>query len=396
MIVKKIALFLPIFILLTGCGYDEFAIPEDAYINTNENIYEVFTKHNTSELINDTNVEIISEKENINTDKIGTYSYTINYKFKKRKYKYNIEYTIVDSIKPIFIGAPNNLTIKVNEETDICNRIIYADNYDNEPTCAIVGTYDLNNVGTYNNLKYIIKDSSNNENEKNFNLRIVENIEKDNSNNKKQYLNINDIIKNYKQDNTSIGIDVSKWQGNIDFKKVKNAGIEFVIMRIGVQSDKGEEILTDSKFDEYYQKAKEVDLKIGVYVYNTATSKEEGIETAKWVINKLDGIKLDFPIAYDWENWNNFMNYHISLHTLSESYLAFEKTIKEAGYDAMLYSSKFYLENVWVNYQNSNIWLAHYTSNTDYQGKYLMWQMTSLAKIDGITDNTVDIDILYK
>ena len=167
-------------------------------------------------------------------------------------------------------------------------------------------------------------------------------------------------------------------------------------MRIGSQRDINEELSVDSRFDEYYKAAKEAGLKIGVYVYNTSISKEDGIKTAKWVIDKLNGDKLDFPIAYDWENWTNFMNYHISLHTLSDAYLSFEETIKNAGYDAMLYSSKFYLENVWMNYHDSNIWLAHYTDKTDYNGDYMMWQMTSLAKVDGITENTVDIDILYK
>ena len=62
----------------------------------------------------------------------------------------------------------------------------------------------------------------------------------------------------------------------------------------------------------------------------------------------------------------------------------------------MLYSSKYYLENVWLDYENSNIWLAHYIDETDYKGDYMLWQMTSSAKVPGITDNTVDIDILYK
>ena len=166
-------------------------------------------------------------------------------------------------------------------------------------------------------------------------------------------------------------------------------------MRIGSQRDPSDDIEVDVKFKEYYNAVKDVGLKFSVYVYNTAISTEDGEKVANWVINMLDGDKLDYPIAYDWENWSNFNKYNISLHTLSDSYLAFERTLKKAGYDAMLYSSKFYLENVWMNYENSNIWLAHYTDKTDYKGKYMLWQMTSLAKIDGITENTVDIDILY-
>ena len=167
-------------------------------------------------------------------------------------------------------------------------------------------------------------------------------------------------------------------------------------MRIGSQRDPSEEISMDVKFKEYYKQAKEVGLKIGVYVYNTSISKEDGIKTAKWVMNELNGDKLDFPIAYDFESWADFMDYKISLHTLSEAYKAFEKELQNNGYDAMLYSSKFYLENVWTNYENSKIWLAHYTDKTDYQGEYMMWQMTSSCKLNGITENTVDIDILYK
>ena len=207
---------------------------------------------------------------------------------------------------------------------------------------------------------------------------------------------MNDILNKYKTDSTSIGIDVSKWQGNVDFEKVKNAGVEFVIMRIGSQRSPGDEIAMDVKFKEYYEAAKKVGLNIGVYVYNTAISREDGINTAKWVIKELNGDKLDLPIAYDFENWTNFMDYKISLHTLSEAYKGFESEIRKNGYDAMLYGSKFYLENVWENFDNSNVWLAHYTDKTDYQGKYMLWQMTSLAKINGITENTVDIDILYK
>ena len=227
-------------------------------------------------------------------------------------------------------------------------------------------------------------------------LDIVDKIKNNYTPTKPKYLYMDDIIKKYKNDKTSIGIDVSKWQGNVDFKAVKDAGVEFVIMRIGSQRDPSEDISMDVKFKEYYKAAKEVGLSIGVYVYNTAISKEDGIKTARWVINELNGDKLDFPIAYDFENWTNFMDYKISLHTLSEAYKAFEKELQNNGYDAMLYGSKFYLENVWSDFENSKVWLAHYTSETDYKGNYMMWQMTSLAKINGITENTVDIDILYK
>ena len=213
---------------------------------------------------------------------------------------------------------------------------------------------------------------------------------------KRDYIQIEDVIRTHKNEDTMIGIDVSRWQGNVDWQAVKDAGIEFVIMRIGVQTDPEETLDVDSKFQEYFSKAKEVGLKVSVYVYNTATSKEAGEKTAQFVLNTLNGVKLDLPIAYDWENWSKFMNYNISLHTLKESYNGFRETLNKAGYESMLYSSKYYLENAWLDIDKDTVWLAHYTSQTDYQGKYYIWQMGDTGKVPGITDNTVDIDILYK
>lgn len=377
-------------------NYDPYEVPEDVSINLNENVFKVFEEHKSNELIKDINAEIISKDTILENEKIGNYTYTLEYKYKKRKYKYDINYEIKDTTPPVFISAPSTLTMEASDELEICDKIVFADDYEDIPNCQINGTYDKKSIGTYDDLEYIISDNSGNETKKKFKLNIVDKIKNNYTPTKPKYLYIDEIISKYKNDKTSIGIDVSKWQGNVDFKKVKDAGIEFVIIRIGSQRDPSEDISMDVKFKEYYKAAKEVGLSIGVYVYNTAISKEDGIKTARWVINELNGDKLDFPIAYDFENWTNFMDYKISLHTLSEAYKAFEKELQNNGYDAMLYGSKFYLENVWIGYENSKVWLAHYTSETDYQGKYLMWQMTSLAKINGITENTVDIDILYK
>ena len=401
---KKLIIIIALLLIIIVSGifiynnlsYDMYEVPEDITINLNDNIFEIYEKHTSYELIKNINTDIISKDIILENNEIGTYTYTLEYTYKKRKYKYDISYQIKDTTKPIFISAPSNLTMETSDNKEICEKIIYADNYDNLPICKINGNYDKTTIGTYNNLEYVITDKSNNETKKNFNLTIVDKIKTTNTYTKPKYLYIDDILKNYKNENTSIGIDVSKWQGNVDFQKVKDAGIEFVIMRIGSQRHPNEDISMDIRFKEYYKACKDVGLNIGVYIYNTAISPEDGIKTAKWVIKELNGDKLDLPIAYDFEDWSEFMDFKISLHTLSESYKAFEKELNKNGYDAMLYSSKFYLENVWMNYEDSKIWLAHYTNKTDYQGNYMLWQMTSLAKINGITENTVDIDILYK
>ena len=390
------AIIISAIIIIINYNYDPYKMPEDVSFTLNDNVFPVYEEHMSNELIKNHNVEIISKNELLNNEIVGDYTYTLQYKYKKRNYKYVINYMVKDNTKPIFISAPQTLTMAYDDESDICEKIVYADNYDSIPNCNILGTYDKKKIGTYNDLEYIISDKSGNENKKAFTLKIVSKINNTPIYTTPKYLYMNDILNQYKNDKTSIGIDVSRWQGNVDFKAVKDAGVEFVIMRIGSQRDPFDSIDMDVRFKEYYKAAKEVGLNIGVYIYNTAISREDGIKTAKWVMKELNGDKLDFPIAYDWENWTNFMKYKISLHTLSEAYLAFEKELQNNGYDAMLYSSKYYLENVWLDYNNSKIWLAHYTSKTDYKGEYMMWQMTSSAKINGITENTVDIDILYK
>lgn len=386
---KKI-LVLVLLVFLTGCSYDPYKMPKKVVINLNENIFNIYENHYSKELIKDSNVEILNN-DLLENNELGVYKYTINYKYKKRKYKYDVEYSIVDKTAPVIIRRANNVTVLINSSEDLCSKITWGDNYDPKPTCKIEGNYNTSVAGTYD-LEYVITDSSNNEFRKDFKLNVVYRIPTVSSSST-NYLYINDIMK-YKNDNTSIGIDVSKWQGNVNFNKVKEAGIEFVIIRIGYEYD-GEYHL-DPKFETYMKQAKEAGLKVGVYFYTYSVTKDQASKVADWIIEKLNGEKLDLPIAYDWEEWSHFNSYGVSLHTFSNAYLEFEKIIKKHGYEAMLYSSKYYLENVWLDFENSNVWLAHYIDETDYKGDYMLWQMSSLGKISGITDNTVDIDILYK
>lgn len=386
---KKI-LLLVILLFLVGCSYDPYKMPKKVVINLNENSFNIYEDHYSTELIKDSNVEILGN-DKLENNELGTYKYTINYKYKKRKYKYDVEYSIVDKTAPVIIRRANNVTVLVNSTEDLCNKITWGDNYDPKPICRIEGNYSTATAGTYD-LEYVITDSSNNEFRKDFKLNVVYRMPTGTSSST-NYLYMDDLMK-YKNDNTSIGIDVSKWQGNVNFNKVKDAGIEFVIIRIGYEYD-GEYHL-DPKFETYMKQAKDAGLKVGIYFYTYSVNDEQAKKLASWILEKLNGEKLDLPIAYDWEEWSHFNEYGVSLHTFSNAYLTFEKEIEKHGYESMLYSSKYYLENVWLYFENSNIWLAHYIDETDYKGDYMLWQMTSSGKISGITDNTVDIDILYK
>ena len=116
-------------------------------------------------------------------------------------------------------------------------------------------------------------------------------------------------------------------------------------------------------------------------------------EEAKWVIDQIKDYNITLPVVFDWEDWNDFNHHKVSFFELTKVAEEFLRTIEKKGYTGMLYSSKTYLENIWFE-TKYDVWLAHYTKNTDYKGKYKMWQVTNKGKVDGI-NTLVDINILY-
>ncbi len=368
-------------------------------VSYNSNNFNVYSKVQLKDIIDDENIELLNGDDYIDTDTLGEKEFTLKYLHDGKKYKKVLSYTISDNDKPILINVPSTQTVTLNSEVNPCDKAVFADNYDKKPTCNIEGEYDTKQVGTYN-LTYIISDSSNNTVSKNLTFNVV--VPSNNTTTTKKPTTadtkrkkISEAIEQYKNENTMIGIDVSRYQENIDFEKVKNSGVEFVIIRIGVQSGAKKDISIDSYYLENIKKAKEAGLLVGVYLYSTAISPEIAKEQAKWVIKTLDGVKLDFPIAFDWENWQYFREYEISLYDLSKSYLSFAEEIEKNGYKAMLYGSKYYLENMWLDKGNYPVWLAHYTDKTNYSGDHIMWQYSAIGEVDGI-NNAVDLDVYYK
>ena len=396
--IKRVIILIFI-LLISGCSYDEYEMPKDAYIKLNENRFEVYNQDiKIYDLIKDTNVEILTKNKKIDTTKLGNNKITITYKYnKRRKYKYDINYDVIDTVKPVVLYAPESKTLYVGNEENFCENISYADNYDRNVKCSIEGDIDFNTPNTYN-LKYVLTDSSNNKEEKDLVVNIINeagNNENSDYNYEVSNVYFSDIIKNYKTDKTMIGIDVSYWQQDIDFKKVKDAGCEFVIIRIGYNTDINEEITLDSFFKQNLKNAKKEGLKVGIYLYTMAINEKDAKSQAKWIVDNLKKEKLDFPIVFDFESWSDFPNYKISTYDITNTFLTFKKYLNKHGYDAMLYSSMNYLNKVWMFNDTYDVWLAHYIDQTTYQGKYKMWQIASDGKIDGI-NNDVDIDIYYK
>lgn len=328
----------------------------------------------------------------LNTDSLGKKKIDFEYiNDDGIKIKYNYEINVVDKEAPlIWLGKSYNVTR--GSEDNLIDKIMCGDNYDNNPECVIEGDYNLDNVGSYN-LVFKATDSSGNVSKKKFILNVNEASSKKESNGVKSVTEFSDVIKNYKNDNTQIGIDVSKWQGDIDFSKLKSAGVEFVIIRIGSSTGINGENFIDSKFIQNIKNANSVGIPVGVYFYSYANSVDRAISDAKWIIENIKDYKVELPIAFDWENWGSFNTYELSFFGLTNMAKRFMDTVKDAGYDAMLYSSKTYLENIWMSVDYP-VWLAHYTKNTNYAGDYSYWQICSNGRVDGINGD-VDIDIRY-
>jgi GH25 family lysozyme M1 (1,4-beta-N-acetylmuramidase) len=247
----------------------------------------------------------------------------------------------------------------------------------------------MNKSGKYP-LHVKVTDSSGNETEWDLNVEVVDQFPY--YENTAERTAFADFVKANKGDGRSFGIDVSAWQDDINFKAVKKAGCEFVIIRIGYTYEG--ELHIDKTFYQNYSRARAAGLKIGFYYYSTDNTEEQVRSAAEWISKTLNGASPDLPIAFDWEDFGNYQDYGMSLHELNKLYDAFADELAKDGYGCMLYSSKNYLENAWEKTDTRPVWLAHYAQKTDYKGPYMLWQASCTGRISGISGD-VDMDILF-
>lgn len=192
------------------------------------------------------------------------------------------------------------------------------------------------------------------------------------------------------------GIDVSKWQGEIDWKKVKAAGIKFAMIRLGYGSSKGDACGLDGYFEKNVKNAIAAGIDIGCYFYSYATSVAAAKKEAAYVINVLQKYKgvFTYPVAFDLEDKTQ---QGLGKQVLTDMVIAFSDAIEKAGFYCSLYSNpswmKSYLDADRV--KRFDLWLAHWTDKTNYAGAYGMWQNSSSGKVNGINGN-VDTDFAYK
>ena len=186
------------------------------------------------------------------------------------------------------------------------------------------------------------------------------------------------------------GIDVSEWQGNIDFAKVKKSGIDFVIIRAGYGKDASQK---DKCFEHNYKNAKAAGLHIGAYWYSYADSSEDALKEAKTFLSAVKGKQFDFPLYFDLEEQKQFSKGRNFCDSLVK---AFCGELEKSGYFAGLYISRsplqcYISESVAKRYA---LWIAEYGSKCRYSGTYGIWQSSSTGRVSGISGN-VDLDTAY-
>ncbi len=189
------------------------------------------------------------------------------------------------------------------------------------------------------------------------------------------------------------GIDVSGYQGNIDWKKVKAAGIKFAIIKFGNIYDTDTNDI-DSKFEINYKNAKANGLKVGIFFYNYCNEMSNLKKGLEWFFEKIKDKKLDLPIYIDMEDKSIAVE---TVETLTNQCNEFAKIAKQKGYKAGVYANLNWLKNELDPDKfdkDISVWVAQYNNECQYEGKYDIWQYTSDGKVNGISGR-VDMNYLY-
>lgn len=193
----------------------------------------------------------------------------------------------------------------------------------------------------------------------------------------------------------TVGIDVSKWNGKIDWNGVKNSGISYVIIRCGYRGSTEGKLIVDSRFAENIQGANAAGLKVGVYFYSQAVDEIEAVEEASMVLDQIRNYKISYPVFLDVES-SGGRGDKIDNATRTAVCKAFCATIQNAGYTAGVYSNKHWLETKMDASALSayKIWMAQYAAAPTYKSRYDLWQYRSTGSVNGISGN-VDMNISY-
>lgn len=305
-----------------------------------------------------------------------------------------------DVTEPMILSAFNSAKLLVGDIFDANEYISYIDDHDRRPVLSVETPVDTTKPGVYETA-LLVTDANGNQARKSLTVRVVTGEETPTPTPEgvtptptpvpePKNLDFYEFKSRYDGD-IEFGIDVSKWQGDVDYGMIKQEGCSFVIIKAGTYY-KGEFVF-DAKYEQNLANAKAAGLKVGLYYYTPVTSEEVVRDCVDKICESLNGMELELPIAYDMEQWKRFQQYGINLQDLNGLFYAFCEECGKYGYEGMLYNSKNKLETVW-DAKDHPVWLAHYTRETSYEGEYMLWQVSNVGRIPGISGD-VDLNILY-
>ncbi len=295
-----------------------------------------------------------------------------------------------DRTNPTVIYGGSTTYHALGTPFDLNKYVSYGDDTDRHPRLTYTGKVDTDKQGDYP-IKATVTDSSGNSTSWDITVKVVSSLPSSPSE-PIPSMTFEEFTSKYKSANTRVGIDVSQWQGEIDFNAVKNAGCSFVFIRVGTK-------FSGFTLDPYFKKnldgALAAGLDVGVYLYTTDLTEASARESAKWVVSQLGGKKLTLPVAFDWEELDSFQSFGASFADLNAAYIAFKNELAQNGCSAMIYGSDFTLGKLWSDpvKNTSPIWLAQYTDKPTYKGDFGVWQVC-YGRIAGIGGNT-DFNVLY-
>lgn len=199
---------------------------------------------------------------------------------------------------------------------------------------------------------------------------------------------------------THMGIDASRFQGSIDFKKLKDQGVEFAILRCGFRSYGSGVLNTDSSFDTFAKNAIKNDIKIGAYFFSSAITTQEALEEANYVLDIIKPYKITYPVVIDFEEiaGDTYRQENLSEKELTDIIITFCDTIEKAGYKPMIYSNlKGFVGRLdLTRLEKYEKWFAYYSDTPYFPYEFSIWQYTESGKLDGVSGNTIDLNISFK
>lgn len=201
--------------------------------------------------------------------------------------------------------------------------------------------------------------------------------------------------KNY---DSKVAIDVSFFQGDINWEKVRQAGVEYAYIRVGYRSKDDGKLHLDSKFKQNIEGAKKAGIKVGVYFFSQSINRLEAGQDASFILEKIKNYKIDLEVAFDMEYVGESCRIsNLDNETRTKIAMKFCDVIESQGYKSIIYGNPTYLLGSVeiVKLKDYDFWLAHYTDSTDYKYKFKVWQYSDSGIVDGI-DHKVDLNIIFK